>query len=67
MARGVSNEGRMRGMHLPPAIFKNVFEVYNFFIISNLFDSSKPYALSAHNRKCARKMQRNWRSTQNQG
>ena len=27
---------------LPPAIFKNVFDVYNFFIISNVFDSNKP-------------------------
>ena len=30
---------------LPAAIFKNVLDVYNFSIISNLFDSNKPYAL----------------------
>ena len=35
---------------LPPPIFKNVFDVYNFCIISNLFDSNKPYALSTHNK-----------------
>ena len=29
---------------LPPAIFKNVFDAYEFSIISNLFDSYKPYA-----------------------
>ena len=28
---------------LPKAIFKNVVDAYNFFIISNLFDSYKPY------------------------
>ena len=47
---------KMKSMLPPPAIFKNVFDVYNFFIISNLLDSDKPYALSAHNRKCANKM-----------
>ena len=36
-------EYRMRGMHPPPAIFENAFDVYNFFIILNLFDSK--YAL----------------------
>ena len=30
-------------------IFKYVFDVYNFSIISNLFDSDKPYALSTQN------------------
>ena len=33
---------------LPPAIFKNIFDAYNFSEISNLFDSYKPYALSTH-------------------
>ena len=42
-------QGRIQGVGwgvfiFPPAIFKNVFEVYNFSIISNLFDSNKPYA-----------------------
>ena len=36
----------MRGMHPLPAIFKVVLNVYNFSIISNLFDSDKPSALS---------------------
>ena len=50
----------------PPAIFKNVFDEYNFFIISNLFDYNKPYALSTHNRKCANKVKMHniWRRTQ---
>ena len=54
----------MRGMHPLPAIFKVVLDVYNFFIISNLFDSDKSYALSMHNRKCANKMHHILRSTQ---
>ena len=29
---------RMRGILLPPAIVKNVFDVHNFSIILNLFD-----------------------------
>ena len=42
--------GRMRDMHPPPIIFRNVFDVYNYFaIILNLCDSDKPYALSTHN------------------
>ena len=45
-ARGGSQGGRMRGMRPPPAIFKNIFDVYNFSIISNLFDSDKSYALT---------------------
>ena len=53
---GAGPEGRMRGMHPPPAIFENVFNVYNFSIISNLFDSGNPLALSTHNRKCANKL-----------
>ena len=38
--------GRMRGSLciLPSAIFKNVFDAYNFSIILNLFDSDKPKA-----------------------
>ena len=51
-------------MHPLPAIFKVVFDVYNFSIISNLFNSDKPYALSTHNRKCANKMHHILRSTQ---
>ena len=48
------DQGRIQGVGwgvciLPPAIFKNVIDVYNFSIISNLFDSNKPYALSTHN------------------
>ena len=39
----------MRGMHPLPAIFKVALDVYDFSIISNLFDSDKPYALSTHN------------------
>ena len=36
-------------LHPPsPAIFKHVFDEYNFFIISNLFDDNKLYALSMH-------------------
>ena len=45
----------MRGMHPLPVIFENVFYVYNFSIMSNLFDSDNPLALSTHNRKCANK------------
>ena len=54
----------MRGMHPLPAIFKVVLNVYNFSIISNLFDSDKPSALSTHNEKCANKMHHILRSTQ---
>ena len=54
----------MRGMHPLPAIFKVVLNVYNFSIISNLFDSDKPSALSTHNGKCANKMHHILRSTQ---
>ena len=61
---GTDLGGRMRGMHPLPAIFKVVLNVYNFSIISNLFDSDKPYALSTHNRKCANKMHHILRSTQ---
>ena len=40
--QGADQGRRMRGMHiLPPAIFKNVFDVCNFSIISNLFVSLK--------------------------
>ena len=46
-------------------IFKIVLDVYNFFIISNRFDSNKPYALSTHNLKSANKTQNIWRSTEN--
>ena len=43
-----------------PAIFKHVFDEYSFFIISNLFDNNKPYALSTHNQKCVNKMHHIW-------
>ena len=62
---GADVGGRMRSMHPPPAIFKNVLDVYNFSMISNLCDSDKHYALSTHNRKYANKMHHIWRSTQN--
>ena len=42
--------GWTKGMYiLPLGIFKHVFDVglYNFFIISNLFDSNKPYVKHA--------------------
>ena len=41
---GVDPRGSMRGMQCiqQPAIFKNPFDVYNFVIISNLFDCNKP-------------------------
>ena len=49
-------QGRSKGVEsggvvciLPRANFKNVFDVYNFSLISNLFDSNKPNALSTHN------------------
>ena len=38
----------MRGMHPPTSHFENVFDVYNFSIISNLFHSNKPHALSTN-------------------
>ena len=49
---------------LPPAVFKNVFDAYNFSIISNFCDSDKLYAIRTHNQKCAKKMHHIWRSTQ---
>ena len=36
-------------MHSPPAIFKHVFDEYNFSIILNLFNNNKPHAQSTHN------------------
>ena len=41
------------GVHLAsqPAVFKHVFDKFNFFIISNLF---------ANNRKCPNKMHHIW-------
>ena len=47
MAGGV---GRGVCIQLPPAIFKNVFDVGNFSTISNLFDSDKSYAVRTHSR-----------------
>ena len=32
-------------MHPPTSIFKSIFDVYNFSIISNPFDNNEPYAL----------------------
>ena len=41
----------------PHQPFSNMFfDKYSFFIISNLFDNNKPYALSTHNRKSMNKM-----------
>ena len=57
--------GEMRGMHLPTSHFQKNFDVYNFSIILNLFDSNKLYALRTQNRKCANKMHHNWRSNKN--
>ena len=54
--QGRIQRGRMRGMHIfPPAIFKTVFDAYNFSIM--------PYTLATHNRKCANKMHHIWRSS----
>ena len=39
----------MRGMHPPNNHFQKIFDVYNFSIISNLFDSHKPYAHKIEN------------------
>ena len=40
----------------PSAIFKHVFDEYNFSKISYLFDNNKPFAPSTHNRKYRNKM-----------
>ena len=64
MARGGSRGVGWGVCIFPPAIFKHVFDVYNFSIILILFDSDKPYALSTRNWKCANKT---WRSTQYKG
>ena len=63
---GADLRGRIRGICIhPPAIFKNVFDVYSFSKFQRfLFDSNKPYALSTHKQKCANKMHHIWRSTQ---
>ena len=47
--------GMMRGINPPTSHFQNVFDVYNFAIISNFFGSNLPYALSMYIRKCANK------------
>ena len=57
--RAGADPGRdVENASLPPAIFKHVFDEYNFFIpvILSLFDNNKRYALSTHNRKCTNKM-----------
>ena len=46
MARGGSKGGRDKGYVFTSHVFFNyVFDVYNFYIILNLFDNNKPYAL----------------------
>ena len=74
MISAAHGQGQIKGVErgpgiyiFPLAIFKSVLDVYNFTIISNLFDSNNPYALSTHNRKCENKMHHIWLSTQNQG
>ena len=47
--QGRIQRSRMRDMHLPTSYFQKYFNAYNFSIISNLFDSCKPSALSTHN------------------
>ena len=54
--QGRIQSSRMRGIYLPTSYFQKLFDAYNFLIISNLFDSDKPYDLRGHNRKCAHKM-----------
>ena len=47
-----NNQERIRGVNLP-VIFNNVFDEFNFCLISNLFDNNNPYALSKHKyKKC---------------
>ena len=54
-------QGKSRGGCIPPlAIFNNVFSEYNFSIILNLFDNTKPYALSTHESMCVSKMHPVW-------
>ena len=45
---------KVRGMHLLTSHFQKLFDVHNFFVISNLFDSNKPYARIIENvkKKC---------------
>ena len=51
--RAGADPGGMWGMHPPHQPFSNMFlNEFSFSIISNLFDNSKPYALSTHNQKC---------------
>ena len=47
--------------------FSKMLLMYYFYIISNLFDSDKPCALSTHNRKCANKIYHIWQNAQNYG
>ena len=62
--RAGADPGGCGGCIPPPAIFKHVFDEYNFSIISNLFDNNKAYALSTHNRNCTNKMHHIWLNTQ---
>ena len=39
---------------LPSVIFKNVFDVYNFFIISNLFERDKNALSTLKSKVCER-------------
>ena len=49
-SKGKDVGGSMGAFPLP-AIFKNVFDGYNFSIISNLFNKNKPYPLSKRKSK----------------
>ena len=37
---------KTRGMHPPTSYFQNVFDVQNFSLISNLFDSDRPCGIA---------------------
>ena len=50
--QGQIQGGRMRGMHPQPAIFKYVFDKYNFSIISNLCDNNTPSIIENVRIKC---------------
>ena len=52
MAKGGSRGAGLGVCILLPAIFKNVFDVYNFSIILNHLDNDNLYALSAQSKMC---------------
>ena len=58
-SKGKEAGGSMGASPLP-TIFKNVFDGYNFSIISNLFNKNKPYPFSKHKSKSANKVHRIW-------